>query len=206
MLLLVATNNAHKLVEIRSILAGLHVPLLDPAGLGGLPDLPETGATFEENAAQKAQAAAKFANGKGVDVCAMADDSGLEVAALNQAPGIYSARYAPTDRERIARVLRELGDKPDRRARFVCVIALAMPGRLLATFRGEAVGHLITAPRGQNGFGYDPIFVPDGHDLTFAELGSDVKDRISHRARALAALRAHLASPGLAPPAAPTQS
>jgi XTP/dITP diphosphohydrolase len=197
MRLLVATNNAHKLGEIRAILAGLPIPLLAPMDLGGLPDQPETGATFAENAAQKAVAAAKFAAGKGLaDVCAVADDSGLEVAALGQAPGIYSARYAKTDPERIARVLRELGDNPDRRARFVCVIALAAADRLLASFRGEAVGTLLAAPRGKSGFGYDPIFVPDGYLQTFAELGSAIKDRISHRARALSALRDYLVTIG----------
>ena len=193
--LLVATNNAHKVKEIRGILAEFSLPLLTPAELGGLPELPETGATFADNAAEKALAAAKFAQGRGrTEVWAFADDSGLEVAALGGAPGVYSARYAPTDPERIARLLAAMEGNPDRRARFVCVIALADPDRLLASFRGEVRGTIADAPHGASGFGYDPVFIPDGHDRTFAELGPAVKDRISHRARALQAFREYLAS------------
>jgi XTP/dITP diphosphohydrolase len=195
--LLVATNNDHKVKEIRGILAEFSLPLLTPAEIGGLPELPETGSTFADNAAEKALAAAKFAAGRGrIDVWAFADDSGLEVAALGGAPGVYSARYAPTDPERIARLLAALGNHADRRARFVCVIALADADRLLASFRGEVCGTIADAPHGAGGFGYDPIFVPDGYDRTFAELGSAIKDRISHRARALQAFREYLGSLG----------
>jgi XTP/dITP diphosphohydrolase len=194
MQLLVATNNAHKVKEIGGILAEFSLPLLTPAEIGGLPELPETGTTFADNAAEKALAAAQFAQARGLaEVWAFADDSGLEVAALGGAPGVYSARYAPTDPERIARLLRALDGTPDRRARFVCVIALADADRLLASFRGEVCGTIAGAARGVGGFGYDPVFIPDGYDRTFAELGPAVKDRISHRARALQGFREHLA-------------
>ncbi|MFA7230743.1 MAG: RdgB/HAM1 family non-canonical purine NTP pyrophosphatase, partial [Victivallaceae bacterium] len=137
------------------------------------------GSSFKENASIKALAACKFC-----DIPAFADDSGLEVEALNNAPGIYSSRYAATDPERIARILSELGDNPNRRARFVCAIAIAINGEVIETFRGEVAGEIAKAPRGENGFGYDPIFVPDGYDKTFGELASEVKNKISHRANA----------------------
>jgi XTP/dITP diphosphohydrolase len=194
MRLLIATNNAHKVKEIRAILAPFGLPLLTPADIGGLPELPETGATFAENAAQKAMAAAAIAAGRGLaDILAFADDSGIEVAALGHAPGVHSARYAPTDAERISRLLGALGDHPDRCARFVCVIALASPDRLVATFPGEVRGTIADGARGVGGFGYDPIFIPEGHGQTFAELGAEIKDTISHRARALDAFRRFLA-------------
>ena len=196
-----------------------------------LPDIPEDGETFEENAKIKALGFAKFA-----DLTVIADDSGLEIKALDGAPGIYSARYAATNDKRIERVLRELeeenrrtgdtanrssipeknndfpdqrlttddwrlttddqrlattdhrltpGDFDDRTARFVCVIALASPEKVIATFRGEVYGRIGYEPKGNGGFGYDPIFIPDGYEKTFAELGADIKDKISHRANAL---------------------
>jgi len=193
MQLLAATNNPHKLKEFRAILADLDLALLTPAELPGFPELPETGATFADNAAEKALAAAQFAARRGVgEVWALTDDSGLEVTALGGAPGVHSARYAATDQERIARVLRELGRHHDRSAKFVCVIAVAEAGRLIGSFRGEVAGRLTAVPRGSSGFGYDPIFVPEGYAKTFAELGPAVKDRISHRAKALAAFREFL--------------
>lgn len=195
MQLLAATNNAHKLAEIRAILADLDQPLLTPADLSGFPDLPETGASFADNATEKALAAANFAASRTLgETWALADDSGLEVTALNGAPGIYSARYASSDQERIARLLRELGRHHDRSAKFVCVIAIAAANRVIACFRGEVTGRITAVPRGTSGFGYDPVFVPDGHSQTFAELGPAVKDRISHRAHALAACREFLAT------------
>ena len=118
------------------------------------------------------------------DVPAFADDSGLEVAALDNRPGIHSSRYAATDPERIAKLLGELKGVADRRARFVCVIAIAANGEVIETFEGELKGRIIDAPRGSNGFGYDPIFVPDGMDKTLAELSPEEKNRISHRANA----------------------
>jgi len=193
MRLLIATNNAHKAKEIQAILAPFGLPLLTPADIGGLPELPETGATFAENAAQKALAAAAIAAGRGLtDILTFADDSGIEVASLGNAPGVHSARYAPTDAARISRLLEALGDHPDRHARFVCVIALASSDRLVASFPGEVRGTIADGPRGIGGFGYDPIFIPEGHARTFAELGAGIKDTISHRARALDAFRRFL--------------
>src|SRR5207248_8387883 len=143
------------------------------------------GATFEANAALKAHAAAEASG-----LPALADDSGLVVLALDGAPGIYSARWAGSGKDfRIAmeRVHRELGDK-SRRAHFVAVLALAWPDREIALFRGEVHGELTWPPRGERGFGYDPIFIADGYDQTFGELDPDLKHRISHRARAFAKL------------------
>ena len=117
-----------------------------------------------------------------------ADDSGLVVEALNGAPGIYSARYAgenASDAGRINKLLEEMKDKENRKAKFVCVIALASGGELYQTFRGEVSGRIATAPAGSCGFGYDPVFIPDGYDRTFGELGPEIKDKISHRAVAL---------------------
>ena len=233
--ILAATNNRHKIGEFRNILKDTGVRIISQDELGReLPDIPEDGETFEENAKIKALGFAKFA-----DLTVIADDSGLEIKALDGAPGIYSARYAETNDKRIARVLRELegvkrgtgksagdnkpcrtqlekrrlnsgklnkiknwktsGQQPaarstssgqaddfdDRTARFVCVIALANPEKVIATFRGEVYGRIGYEPKGSGGFGYDPVFIPDGYDKTFAELGADIKDKISHRANAL---------------------
>ena len=115
---------------------------------------------------------------------AFADDSGLEVEALEGRPGIFSARYAPTDKERIAKLLEELKDKENRRARFVCAIAIAINGEVIETFEGEVKGSIVDAPRGADGFGYDPIFLPDGYAQTFGEMPQELKNRISHRAAA----------------------
>ena len=127
----------------------------------------------------KAIAASKYC-----DAPAFADDSGLEVFALNGEPGIYSARYAPTDPERIAKLLKNLEGKEDRSARFVCVIAIAFNGEIIETFEGEIRGTIGFEPKGSNGFGYDPVFIPEGETRTFAELSSEEKNRISHRANA----------------------
>ena len=124
----------------------------------------------------------------------VADDSGLEVEALGGAPGIFSARYAgenANDRRNVEKLLRELQDAQDRSARFYCVIALAKRGQLMTTVAGEVAGTITKSPRGENGFGYDPIFVPNGFCETFAELTSETKNKISHRAKAAAALVRH---------------
>jgi XTP/dITP diphosphohydrolase len=182
--LVVASHNPGKVVEIEALLAPYGVTTAGAAALG-LPEPEETGATFEENAALKARAAAEASG-----LVALADDSGLVVPALAGSPGIYSARWAGPDKDfrlAMARVERELGAK-DRRAYFVAVLALAWPpsqrGGEIATFRGEAHGHLTFPPCGERGFGYDPIFVPDGYDMTFGEMDPNLKHRISHRARA----------------------
>ena len=117
-------------------------------------------------------------------VPAFADDSGLEVEALDGRPGVYSSRYADSDPERIAKLLKELEGKDNRRARFVCSISIAFNGEIIETFEGEVKGTITLAPRGNGGFGYDPVFQPDGYDQTFGELPQEVKNKISHRANA----------------------
>lgn len=212
MRILAATNNRHKLIEFSNILKDVDIEMVVPVDIGGLPEIYESGATFEENAEIKALAAAKLASSRGfVKIPAFADDSGLEVEALNGAPGIYSSRYAEDNDKRIARVLKELenaGQKvlshkrvsaqhgggcrlPDSflNAHFVCVIAIAYQEKVIARFRGEAYGKITFEPKGSKGFGYDPIFIPDGFDKTFAELGLEIKDKISHRAKALEQLK-----------------
>src|SRR6266436_8757639 len=180
--LFIASHNPGKIEEIEALLARFGVAAIG-AGALGLPEPEETGATFEENAALKACAAMQASG-----LPALADDSGLVVPALAGAPGIYSARWAgPSKDFRVAmeRVQRELADK-DRRAQFVAVLALAWPDGEVATFRGEVQGQLTWPPRGERGFGYDPIFVADGYQMTFGEMGPAYKHQISHRARAFA--------------------
>jgi XTP/dITP diphosphohydrolase len=182
--LVIGSHNPGKVVEIGALLAPYRIGAIG-AGELGLPEPKETGATFEENAALKAHAAARATGHP-----ALADDSGLVVPALRGAPGIYSARWAGPKKDfRIAmeRVHRELGDK-NRSAHFVAVLALAWPDGEEALFRGEVYGRLIWPPRGERGFGYDPIFIPDGNDQTFGEIDPKLKHRISHRARAFAKL------------------
>ena len=177
--IVVATGNPHKVAEYRELLAGQQVELQSLADYPGFPGVEENGATFAENASIKALAACKYC-----DVPAFADDSGLEVEALGGRPGIHSSRYAATDPERIAKLLAELKGVENRRARFVCVIAIAVNGEVIETFEGEVRGVIVDAPRGTSGFGYDPIFLPDGESRTFGELPAEVKNSISHRANA----------------------
>ena len=176
-----ATGNQHKLAEYAQLLADQDIEVKSLNDYPNYPEPEENGSSFEENASIKAAAASKYC-----DVPAFADDSGLEVEALDGRPGIHSSRYAPSDPERIAKLLGELEGKENRRARFVCVIAIAVNGEVLETFEGEVKGTILTAPRGENGFGYDPIFQPDGFDKSFAELTQEEKNRISHRAMAYA--------------------
>lgn len=183
--LLAATSNKHKVGEFRKLLSDLNdrVNIITSDTIPNFPELIEDGKSFEENAEKKAEQASAYA-----DMAAFADDSGLEVEALGGAPGIYSARYAgegATDARRIAKLLEAMNGKTNRRARFVCVIAIAYRGDDVALFRGEVKGTIADAPRGTNGFGYDPIFIPEGFDKTFGELDPDVKDSISHRAAAM---------------------
>ena len=183
--LLAATGNAHKVDEMRAILAPAGVRLLSARDVGGLPEVDEDGATFRENAIKKACAIAA-ATGRRV----IADDSGLEVAALDGAPGVRSARYAGAggnDGRNVAKLLAALDGRSDRRARFVCVVAVAGPEGLVGTAEGEVRGSIGDQPRGQGGFGYDPVFIPDGYEQTFAELPAEVKNAMSHSGRALAA-------------------
>jgi len=191
--LLIATRNAHKTREIQEIL-GPEFHLQDLSAYPAIPERTESGRTFQENAILKAVAASSQYPG-----LVIADDSGLEVDALGGAPGIFSARYTAAgapDQQNVSKLLRELdriGRLPeDRRARFRCVIALARDRKLLDTFEGLVEGEIAELPRGDEGFGYDPVFVPNGFSETFAQLSADTKNRISHRAKALAKLKQYL--------------
>lgn len=183
--LVVASHNQDKVREIRELLDHFGLVVKGAAELD-LPEPEETGASFAENAALKARAAARASG-----TTALADDSGLGVDALDGAPGIYSARWAGPERDfsaAMARVERELKerDATDLSAKFVCALALAEPGAEPEIFEGEVRGHLVFPPRGTEGFGYDPIFIAQGMSETFGELDPALKHKISHRARAFA--------------------
>jgi XTP/dITP diphosphohydrolase len=183
--LLIATRNEGKTREFASLLGTAPLRVRSLAEFPHAPEVEETGVTFAENASLKARA---YACATGL--WTLADDSGLEVDALGGAPGVFSARYGglPTDVARTARLLEELAltNDPERRARFVCVIALALPpSDRLHLFEGTCEGRIARAPRGPNGFGYDPVFIPDGYEQTFGELPDQTKARLSHRSRAL---------------------
>jgi XTP/dITP diphosphohydrolase len=211
---LIATRNGHKVSEISAVLAPA-VRCLGLAGFRDVPDVVEDASSFRGNAALKARSLARWITGKGAAQAAklagpgplwvLADDSGLEVDALRGAPGVHSARFAALDQpgmrgnspdaDNNAKLLRLLDDTPEpaRTARFRCVLALLpSAGGEAMFFEGTCEGHIAFRPSGSAGFGYDPLFVPDGQRASFAELGADVKNRISHRAQALAALKAHL--------------
>lgn len=192
--LLLGTRNPGKIHEIKLILGDLGLEFCSLQQFPEVEVAEENAATYAENAIAKAQFYARAAG-----MLALADDSGLEVEALDGAPGILSARYAgeeSTDADRRNLILSELSNTrtDNRRARFVCAIAIAAPdGEVLKLTEGVCDGAITFEPRGTSGFGYDPLFVPDGYDQTFAELSDDVKNQISHRARALMNLRASLA-------------
>jgi len=193
MQLIVATRNAHKTREIEQIF-GSALPVRDLTAHPEISEITESGTSFEENAKLKAIAVSRKLPG-----LVIADDSGLEVDALGGAPGVRSARYPgvnASDTERIAKLLSRIanvGAKSDqRRARFRCVLAVAREGRVLATFEGVVDGRITDRPRGTHGFGYDPIFIPGGFEETFAELPEEVKNNISHRAKAIRKLQAEL--------------
>ncbi|MBF1590140.1 MAG: non-canonical purine NTP diphosphatase [Prevotella shahii] len=187
-----ATNNAHKLEEIRQIMPN-NLEVLSLKDIGCDVDIPETGATLEENALIKAQYVLEH-----YGLACFADDTGLEVTALNNEPGVYSARYAGgvghDSEANMAKLLAKLADNTHREARFRTVIALVAPkeNTLGITqpllFEGVVTGNIATQKQGNEGFGYDPLFVPDGYDKTFAELGANIKNQISHRARAVGKL------------------
>ena len=198
MKLLLATRNKKKLVELRRVLetAAPHVELLGLDDVESYPEAPETGLTFEENALLKAREAVQFTG-----LPSIGDDSGLAVDALNGMPGVFSARWsglpsgAPDrDGANLRLVLAQVGDVPDEHlgGAFVCAAALVYPDGREEVLRGEMRGRLIRAPRGDGGFGYDPIFVADGYELTTAELPPDEKDAISHRGKAFRALAERL--------------
>jgi len=185
--LTIATRNSHKTKEIQEIL-GPEFTVQDLSANSDVPEIAETGKTFEENAILKAVAVSQRVSG-----LVLADDSGLEVDALNGAPGVYSARYARSgnDRDNVQKLLQELervnSGKQRREARFQCVLAVAWNGKLLKTFAGMIAGTITDYPRGSHGFGYDPVFVPNGFTQTFSELPAQQKNQLSHRGRALAA-------------------
>jgi len=191
--LIFATNNAHKLEEVQAIIGDRFV-VKSLADIGCTDDIPETGVTFEENAKQKTD---YLVDRYGLDC--FGDDSGLEIDALNKEPGVYSARYSGSrDMEKnIDLVLAKLGDNPNRTARFRTVISLFLNGQQYF-FEGAIEGTIIRERRGSGGFGYDPIFIPAGYGQTFAEMTSEEKNKISHRAIAVGKLATFLKenSPG----------
>ena len=187
--LVIATHNQHKTEEIRAILGDYYAEIVDLCRFPDIPPADETGATFEENATIKALEASRRL-GEGASV--LSDDSGLEVDALGGAPGVYSARFSgegATDATNRAKLLHELevagARGKARSARFRCVMVLVRGGEKLAVFEGAVEGVITNQEKGGGGFGYDPLFIPDGHCQTFGELSQEIKNRESHRARAL---------------------
>ncbi|MGI6191113.1 MAG: XTP/dITP diphosphatase [Eubacterium sp.] len=186
-LMIAASKNQHKIKEMEKIMAamGMHVISREDAGIPDSFEIVEDGTTFEENSFKKAEAIMKFSS-----QTAVADDSGLMVDALDGAPGVYSARFAGEpcdDQKNNEKLLRLLENVPDekRTAKFVSVITVVFPDGKTLTARGECPGRLLREGHGCNGFGYDPLFVPDGYEQTFAQLPAEVKNHISHRAKAL---------------------
>lgn len=204
MKIVLATRNQKKVEEVRRILADPTLSLEDLKVYADCPEVEEDGLTFQANAEKKATEVAAHTG-----AVALADDSGLVVDALEGAPGVHSARYAgpnATDQENLDKVLMALrlrdtpGMSPDlnaRTAHFDCVLSLARPDGWVRSFSGRVSGHIVDAPRGHNGFGYDPVFVPDGHAQTFAEMPAADKDALSHRGRALARLAGALREPDM---------
>jgi XTP/dITP diphosphohydrolase len=190
--IVLATRNSKKIEEIKRITEGMPITIYTVEDFPGYPDVEEDRGTFEENAIKKAVAIAEY-TGK----YALADDSGLEVYALNGSPGVMSSRYAgdeADDRKNIEKLLYELRSvkKDERQARFVCCVSLASPDGNIITFHGYIQGTIGTEPKGSRGFGYDPVFYPEGFHRTFAEMSDEEKDAISHRGRALRKLEQYL--------------
>lgn len=192
MKLILASNNLNKLRELRAILSDMDVELISQREAGCCFEVEETGTTFAENAWLKAKAVFDATG-----IAAVADDSGLMVDALGGEPGVYSARYAPgghdaSDREKYEYLLKKLEGEELRTAKFVSSICCIMPDGKVIRTEGECRGSILYAPRGEGGFGYDPVFLPEGYDKSMAELGAQVKNEISHRARALAKFKEEL--------------
>ena len=190
--IVLATSNRKKIEEIIRITRGLTVTILTLDDFPGCPETEEDGKTFDENAIKKAVAVSRY-TGK----TALADDSGLEVYALKGSPGILSARYAgehANDRNNIEKLLKDMSSFSgnDRKARFVCCIALAFPEGTINTFYGTSEGKIGTEPKGDSGFGYDPVFYPEGFSITFAEMSAERKDALSHRGKALRKVQEYL--------------
>lgn len=181
-MLLVATQNRHKADEIAVLLDDLPVQVVTLADINPGLEMPETGTTFLENAREKAVRAAGLTG-----MLTLADDSGLAVDALDGAPGVHSKRFAATDAERNAKLLNLLAAVPDdrRTARFHCAVVIAQPGEVLAEIEETVEGCIIREPRGTHGFGYDPVFLPDGFNRTLAEMSTTEKNAISHRGKSL---------------------
>jgi len=188
--LILATRNPHKTAEVRAMLGG-KFDVRDATDFPDFPAIEETGDTFLDNARLKALGISARIGG-----WVLSDDSGLEVDALGGAPGAWSSSYGGVEGDHPrnnARLLGEMRGMADRRARFRCTMVLARDGVEVAHFSGTVEGRILEAPEGEGGFGYDPLFVPDGHDASFASLGEEVKNALSHRARALGKVVAHLA-------------
>ncbi len=187
--LIVATRNTHKSAEIRAMI-GDRFEVLDANDFPECPQIEETGTTFLENARLKAEGISRV-----VDGWVLSDDSGLEVDALDGAPGVWSSSFGGDEGNHARnneRLIAEMTGKTDRRARFRCTMVLAREGLEQANFSGTVEGRIIEVPRGAAGFGYDPLFIPDGHEQTFSELGEEVKNTLSHRSRALAQVIGYL--------------
>lgn len=181
--IVLATRNAGKTREIRKLLENHPIDLKNLDDFGPIPEVEEDGDTFDDNAYKKASFTARV-----LGYPAMADDSGLTVTALDGRPGVRSARYASdtaTDQENLEKVLRELEGKPDRSAAFECVISIAVPTGAALTYEGRCLGEILESPRGENGFGYDPVFFYPELNKTFAQISMEEKSRVSHRGRAL---------------------
>jgi XTP/dITP diphosphohydrolase len=192
--LILATRNAHKTGEIRAMI-GDRFEVLDATAFADFPGIEETGTTFLENARLKAEGISRHIEG-----WVLSDDSGLEVDALGGAPGVWSSSYGGEEGNHAknnARLLSEMAGKADRRARFRCTMVLARGGVEQGSFSGTVEGRLVESLHGAGGFGYDPLFVPEGHEQTFAELGDEVKNTLSHRARALEQVVAFLDGDGI---------
>jgi XTP/dITP diphosphohydrolase len=187
---ILATRNRGKIREIKDLLTDLPVRILSLEDLCPELELAEESKSYMENARKKAITVARKTR-----LISLSDDSGLEVEALGGEPGVYSARYfgpGLSDRDKVSKLLRNLQGRRDRRARFTCFICLAFPDGRVQSFDATCEGTIALEPRGEQGFGYDPVFVPEGYERTFAELGEPVKKKISHRARALVKLRSFL--------------
>ena len=191
--LILATRNGHKTAEIRAML-GDRFEVLDATAFADFPEIEETGTSFLENARLKAEGISERVEG-----WVLSDDSGLEVDALGGAPGVWSSSYGGEEGNHAknnARLLAEMAGKTERHARFRCTMVLARGGQEMAHFSGTVEGRLVDALSGKGGFGYDPLFIPAGHEHTFAELGDEIKNTLSHRARTLSQVASFLAEQG----------
>lgn len=189
--LILATRNAHKTAEIRAMI-GDRFEVVDATAFPDFPEIEETGTTFLENARLKAEGISRR-----IDGWVLSDDSGLEVDALGGAPGVWSSSFGGEEGNHAknnARLLAEMSGKQDRGARFRCTMVLARGGVEQANFSGTVEGRLVESLHGAGGFGYDPLFIPEGHGQTFAELGDEIKNTLSHRSRALEQVVAYLAT------------